>query len=137
MSVVVEITNQSKLEKAKDLLGAKTESETIEIALDITIEKFKSKKKNSNDLPEDYFEDIFAEETNLSDGKSVQAVINEREDSPEKAEEAEEYFDIDVHELKRIPPKKSFKVTANFKISGRRKPMKYDFSDFVEDAGEE
>lgn len=78
MSVVVEIINQSKLEKAKDLLGAKTENETIEIALDITIEKFASKQKSNNDLPEDFFEDLFSEETNLSDGESVQAVINER-----------------------------------------------------------
>lgn len=78
MSVVVEITNQSKLEKAKDLLGAKTESETIEIALDITIEKFKGKHKNAGNLPENFFEDLFAETTDLSDGESVQAVINER-----------------------------------------------------------
>ena len=81
MSVVVEISDQSKLKKAKDLLGAETESETIEIALDVTIEKFEHKQKNSNDLPEDYFEDLFAEETDLSDGESVQAIINEREES--------------------------------------------------------
>ncbi len=81
MSVVVEITNQSKLEKAKGLLGAKTESETIEIALDITIEKFERKHKNADDLPEGFFEDLFTETTDLSDGESVQAVINERRES--------------------------------------------------------
>lgn len=81
MSVVVEISDQSKLKKAKDLLGAKTESETIEIALDVTIEKFEQKKKHFNDLPEEFFEDLYAEETNLSNGESIQAVINEREES--------------------------------------------------------
>lgn len=81
MSVVVEITNQSKLEKAKGLLGAKTESETIEIALDITIEKFERKHKNADGLPESFFEDLFTETTDLSDGESVQAVINERQES--------------------------------------------------------
>ncbi len=81
MSVVVEITNQSKLKKAKDLLGAKTESETIEIALELTIEKFSQKQKSVEDLPEGFFEDLFAEDTNLLDGESIQAVINEREES--------------------------------------------------------
>ncbi|CAN5464323.1 hypothetical protein BH20ACI1_BH20ACI1_07870 [soil metagenome] len=81
MSVVVEITNQSKLEKAKTLLGAKTENETIEIALDLTIAKFARKQKSNDELPEDFFEDLFLEKRNLSDGESVQAVINEREES--------------------------------------------------------
>lgn len=81
MSVVVEITNQSKLKKAKDLLGAKTENETIEIALDITIEKFASRQKSNDDLPEDFFKDLFSEEINLSDGESIKAVLDEREES--------------------------------------------------------
>lgn len=81
MSVVIEITDQSKLEKAKDLLGAKTANETIEIALNITIEKFAGRQKLDNDLPADFFEDLFSEEMNLSDGESVQAVINERGES--------------------------------------------------------
>lgn len=81
MSIVIEITNKSKLEKAKDLLGAKTENETIEIALDITIEKFARKQKSNNDLPDDFFEDLFSEKTSLSDGESIQAVLDEREES--------------------------------------------------------
>lgn len=132
MSVVVEIADQAKLKKAKDLLGVSTESETIEIALDIAIKKIEQK----NAQTKNYFEDLLAEKINQSDGESIQAVISERQESLEKTEEAEEDFDIDVHKLNRIPPKKSFKVKAHFKIGGRRKPMKYDFSDFVEDAGE-
>lgn len=81
MSVVVEISDKEKLQKAKDLLGANTESETIEIALDITINKIEKNKTHRNDLPEDFFEDLFSEETNLSDGETVQSVINEREES--------------------------------------------------------
>ena len=81
MPVVVEITDQSKLKKAKDLLGAKTESETVEIALDVTIEKFAQKKTSASSLPESFFEDLFSEETNLSAGESVQAILNEREES--------------------------------------------------------
>lgn len=52
-------------------------------------------------------------------------------------EEAEEEIDIDVHQLNRIPTKKSFRVKANFKFVGRRKPMKYDFSDFNEENSDE
>ncbi len=81
MFVVVEITNQPKLEKAKTLLGAKTENETIEIALDLTIAKFARKQKSIDELSDDFFENLFSEETNLSDRESVQAVINEREES--------------------------------------------------------
>ena len=135
MPVIVEITNQSKLEKVKKLLGAETEKETVELALDLTIKNFEGKQNPSaDDLSEDYFDDLFAEETNLSDDETVQAVINEREES---LAETEEYFDINIHELNRIPPKTSFKIRASFKIGGRRKPMKYDFRDFVEDVSEE
>ncbi len=81
MSTVVEISDKEKLKKAKDLLGANTESEAIEIALDITIKNFEQKNIKRNDLPEDFFEDLFSEETDLPDGETIRAVINEREES--------------------------------------------------------
>ena len=83
MSVVVEISNPAKLRKAKDLLGAKTESETIELALEKVIEEFEPKQSTSpgEDLPDDFFKDLFAEETDLADGESVQAILKEREES--------------------------------------------------------
>ncbi len=81
MSVVVEISDKAKLKKAKDLLGVKTESETIEIALDVTIKKLEQKPSLNNKLPKEYFEDLFAEETKLSDSESIQAIINERKES--------------------------------------------------------
>ena len=80
MSVVVTISNEAKLNKARSLLGAKTESETVEIALERVIEEYESKQP-VEDLPEDFFEELFAEETNLADGETVQAVIKEREES--------------------------------------------------------
>lgn len=105
MSVVVTEENQTKvvlnqvrLDKVKNLLGAKTESETLEILLDKAIDEFEL------------------------NGKS---------------ERKTEDLDIDVHTLNRIHPKKSFKVKANFYVVGRRKPMKFDFSDFVADENEE
>lgn len=127
MALVVEIINQSKLEKLKHFFGAKSESEIVDIALDVTFKELERKQKSSNgNLPEDYFEDITASE---NDAENSQALTNGHEESFMK-EEDEEDFDIDVHKLNRIPPKKSFKVKAHFKIGGRGKPMKYDLSDY-------
>ncbi len=97
MSVVVTeenqtkvVLNQARLDKVKNLLGAKTESETLEILLDKAIDEF---EPNGN------------------------------------SKEETEYLEIDVHTLNRIPPKRTYHVKANFEFVGRRKPMKYDFSD--------
>lgn len=83
MSVVVTVSNQFNLKKAQNLLGAKTESETIDLALKKIIEDFESQQPNSfdKDLSDDFFEDLWAEKTNLADGESVRAVIEEREES--------------------------------------------------------
>lgn len=83
MPIVVEISNPAKLKRAKDLLGAKTDSETLDLALEKVIEEFEPEQTRSvnADLPEDFFEDLFADKTNLSDGESVRAVIKEREES--------------------------------------------------------
>jgi len=80
MSVVVTISNEAKLNKARNLLGAKTESETVELALERVIEALEQNQL-VKDLPEGFFEELFAEETNLAHGESVQAVTREREES--------------------------------------------------------
>lgn len=80
MSVVVTVSNHANLIKAQNILGAKNESETVDIALERIVREFKS-EETSGDLPDDFFEDLLAEETNLSDGESIQAVIKEREES--------------------------------------------------------
>jgi hypothetical protein len=77
MSVVVTISNEAKLNKARNLLGAKTESETVELALEKVIEEFEP-KHSVKDLPEDFFDDLFAEETTLANGESIQAITKER-----------------------------------------------------------
>ena len=83
MSVVVEISNPAKLRKAKDLLGAKTDHETLELALERVIEAFESKQNatSEKDLSDSFFEDLFADKTTLSDGESIQAITKEREKS--------------------------------------------------------
>ncbi|MCY7377336.1 MAG: hypothetical protein LH472_15360 [Pyrinomonadaceae bacterium] len=134
MSVIVTISSKVKLNKAKHLLGTKTESETVERALEKVIEEFE-KKPSVKDLPGDFFDNLFAENTNLADGESIEAVLKERQEKFERTPttgETAEAKNLDIHKLNRISPRNRFKVTANFKIAGRRKPMKYDFSDFEE-----
>lgn len=125
MALVVEITNQSKLEKLKELfLGTKSESEIVDIALDVTFKELERKQKTSNgNLPKDYFEDLTVPENDLSDVGNGQAIANEDE-------EGEDYIDIDVHKLNRIPPKRTYEIEAEFEFVGRGKPMKYDLSDY-------
>jgi hypothetical protein len=80
MSIVVTISNEAKLNKVRNLLGAKTESETVELALEKVIEDFEQQQP-IKDLPEDFFDDLFSEETILADGESVRAVTKERKES--------------------------------------------------------
>jgi S-adenosylmethionine:tRNA-ribosyltransferase-isomerase (queuine synthetase) len=95
------VLNQARIDKARDLLGAKTESEAIELALERVIEELESQNNG------------------------------------EQTEEEEEDFDIDVHSLNRISPKKTIRVKANFKIGGRREPLEYDLSDYNFDEEEQ
>jgi hypothetical protein len=80
MSVIVTVSNRANLIKAQNILGAKNESETVDIALERIVREFKPEEA-STDLPDDYFEDLLAEKTNLSNGESIQAIIKEREES--------------------------------------------------------
>lgn len=48
----------------------------------------------------------------------------------EISEEETEDLDIDVHKLNRIPPKRTYKIVAEFRFTGRGKPLKYDLSDY-------
>ncbi len=80
MSVTVTISNYERLQKVKDLLGAKDENETVEFALERIVEEFEQRTKN-NDLPSDFFEDLYNEESAMRSGASIQAVLQEREES--------------------------------------------------------
>ncbi len=80
MSVVVTVSNELDLMKLKNFLGAKDENEAVDIVIEKTVRDFEEQSKIA-DLPDDFFEDLFAEETLLSDSESIQAVIKEREES--------------------------------------------------------
>jgi hypothetical protein len=79
MSMVVTISNEVNLKKIKDFFGAKDENEAVEFALEKVVRELELQK--TSDLPDDFFENLFAEKTNLSNGESILAVMNEREES--------------------------------------------------------
>lgn len=80
MSTIVTVSNEVNLQKIKQFLGAKDENEAVEIVIERAVKEFEQKQP-VKDLPDDFFEDLFAENSNLADGESVQAVIKEREES--------------------------------------------------------
>ena len=80
MSMVITVSNETNLRKIKQFLGAKNESEAVEIVIERAVKEFEQ-SQSVKDLPEDFFDDLFAEKTNLSDGESIQAIIKEREES--------------------------------------------------------
>ena len=80
MSIVVTTLNETILKKARHLLGAKSESETVEIALKKVIEEFNPNSPDK-DLPEDFLENLFVEDTGLFNGESIQAILKEREEA--------------------------------------------------------
>lgn len=57
---------------------------------------------------------------------ALERVVNEFEQEAEDEEE----IDIDVHSLNRIPPKKTIRVMAKVRFGGRRKPLRFDLSDY-------
>ena len=83
MSVVVEITNTGNLERAKKLLGTKTDGETLELALEKVIEEYDppAAGKEARELPDEFFKDLLAEESALEDGETIRAVLADREES--------------------------------------------------------
>ena len=63
MSTVVEISNTSNLRRARTLLGAKSDGETLELALEKVIEVYEPKlrKAEITDLPDEYWDDLFSD----------------------------------------------------------------------------
>ena len=80
MSVGVIVSNEANLKKLTQFLGAKDENEAVEIVIERAVKEFEQ-NQSIKDLPEDFFDDLFAEKTSLSDGESIQAIIKEREES--------------------------------------------------------
>ena len=50
MSIVVTIANEAKLRQVRNLLGAKTEDETVELALDRIIEEFNLREESEEEI---------------------------------------------------------------------------------------
>ncbi len=80
MPVVIEIKNSAKLKRARAILGAKSNVETLELALDRVVESEEPKltKPKKNDLPESFWDDLFSQRPILPAGSTSQAIIDER-----------------------------------------------------------
>jgi len=83
MSIVVEIVNTTNLRRAKTLLGTKSDGETLELALERIIEQYEPISPNieREELSDEFFEDLFAEESILEAGETCQALVADREES--------------------------------------------------------
>ncbi len=83
MSVVVEIENTVNLKRARTLLGANSDGETLEMALEKVIEVYEPQttKSESTELPDEYWEALFSQEPMLPAGSTSQAVIDDRNEA--------------------------------------------------------
>jgi hypothetical protein len=81
MSVVIEIKNTAKLKRARAILGAKSNIETLELALDMVVEGDEPDmtKQDNNELPESFWDDLFSQ-PQIPSSVIIKAVEDERED---------------------------------------------------------
>lgn len=90
MSVTVEISNVQRLKTLRDILGVEENSKAIELSIERTIREYESAQiagKNEhlendfgNDLPDEYWDDLFSEPM-LPNNAGSQAVIDERNEA--------------------------------------------------------
>lgn len=78
--MTVTIANEGNLQKLKQFFGAKDENETVEIVIEKTLREIE-KNQASDDLPDNFFDELFNEETTLSDSESIKKILEEREES--------------------------------------------------------
>ncbi|MGD9563668.1 MAG: hypothetical protein AB7F88_16200 [Pyrinomonadaceae bacterium] len=80
MPVTIEISNPAKLRRVKSILGARTDSEAAELALEKVIEVYEpaEKKAVSTDLPDEYWDELFSERMLPRERSGSQAIIEER-----------------------------------------------------------
>lgn len=79
MAMTITVSDENNLQKLKNLLGFKDESEAVEYAVEKVVKEFEQNSQMKN-LSEEYFENLFSEEM-IADGESIKAVLNEREES--------------------------------------------------------
>jgi hypothetical protein len=82
MSVTVEISNIENLRRLKNMLGARDDSEAVEISIEKTIRDFEPviEEAKEHNLPEEYWDDLFSS-PQLPKGRAIKAVLDDREDA--------------------------------------------------------
>lgn len=78
--MTVTIKNENGLQKVKKFFGAKDENEAVEIVIEKTLKEIEQ-NRTPKDLPENFFDELFAEEMTLSDSEAIKAIRDEREES--------------------------------------------------------
>lgn len=78
MSVTVEISNPAALKRVRSLLGAKSDAEAADLALEKVLEAY-GPVHQKTELPDDYWDDLFSE-PQLPADVVKKALDQERED---------------------------------------------------------
>lgn len=84
MAVTVEIRNLAKLRKARTILGARSNNETLELALDKVIDsgRINGPETQSPELPDSFWDDLFSQRPILPAGSTSKAVTDDRDEAP-------------------------------------------------------
>ncbi len=83
MSLVIEIENTVNLSRAREILGAKSNSETLELALEkvvADVETIETKGK-SGDLSDEYWEDLFSDPQLPDHASGTKALLDDRNEA--------------------------------------------------------
>lgn len=91
MSVAVEISNIENLRRLREIVGTQDDSEAVELLIEKTVRENEpakqatngfenSDKDGGNDLPDEYWEDLFSS-PQLPKGRAIQAVLDDREEA--------------------------------------------------------
>lgn len=81
MPVTIEISNTANLRRARTILGAKSNVETLELALEKVVDDHESKlsKPKKGELPDSYWDDLFSDPP-IPSSVIIKAFDEERED---------------------------------------------------------
>jgi len=78
MSIVLEIENP-KIRKIRDITGADSDKEAIEVALDRFVRDYEQKPRPLiDDLPESFWDELFAQPQLSRHHSASQAIVDER-----------------------------------------------------------
>lgn len=82
MSVTIEISNTTNLRRARTILGARSDAETAELAIEKIIEgsEPKLRKPEITELPDEFWDGLFSQ-PQLPRGTSIKAVLDDRDEA--------------------------------------------------------